>query len=77
MTRELRVLEHRGLVCLIEHRRELEVARELAVHRRGGALEPRPRLGIATANESIEDTHHPSDAPTGVMYASAACVCYI
>ena len=33
VARELAVLEHDGLLCLVEHRRELEIARELAVER--------------------------------------------
>lgn len=57
VTRELTVLEHDRLVCLIEHRRQLEVARELPGDRVRGSAETLAGRGVAAAEEAIDDAH--------------------
>ena len=72
MPRELCVLEHDGLLRLIEHRCKLDVRGELAVDIGSRALEPRLPFSGAPPEESIEESHATNAVTTrvGGLYPS-------
>ncbi len=69
--RELAVLEHDGLMRLVEHGGELEVRGELAIHRRGRQIERPLARTIAPPQKPVQEAHAPMLAQRAVCIDGA------